>query len=150
MPGEHSRADAVDGVILVAEDDAWLDFNLDILDARALGLGKLAHILLSSLDVLDCLRGDLRNAVLDLVVGQLEGLRGPSIEFLRVGSDCFIAVGPDVLDNSLNNLRDLLVGFHGRAQQRRLEMSGRSHGCGGTDLVHFRKCDAGQGCWRLG
>lgn len=115
MLGEHSRPDAVDRAVLVAEDDSWLDFNLNILDARALGLCKLADILLSGLDILDCLRGDLHNAVLDLVVGQLEGLGGPFIEFLRVGPHCLVTVSPDVLDNSLNYLRDLRIGFHGRA-----------------------------------
>ena len=69
--------------VLVTEDDARHGFNFDVGHAVALSLRKNAHLLLRKLDVVQLLRGQLRDQIIDLGLRQSERFGRVAIKLFR-------------------------------------------------------------------
>ncbi len=79
----HVAADRIHRDILMAEHHTRQRLDLDILERGALVLGEVAHLLLREADVVEIAARKLRQAVLDLGVGQPIVLAIPIVELHR-------------------------------------------------------------------
>ena len=110
-------ADALDGYVLVAEDDARQRLDLDVAQRVALGLREVAHLGLGEPDIRDRVLGDLRDDGGDVVVAQPEGGRGPLVEFLRKLAHGRVAARRHVGEYAFDGLLDLAIGRLGRRRR---------------------------------
>jgi hypothetical protein len=92
--------------MFVAEDHARQRLDLDVEHGRPLMLREIAHLGLRKFDVVDIALRQLRQAVLDLGIGQPKILSIPMIEFDRQFANRLVAalfdVGQDGLDGRAN------------------------------------------------
>ena len=102
----HIAADRVDRDVLVAEHDARQRLDLDVAHRRLLVLGEIAHLGLGEFDVVEVALCELRQAALDLSIGEAEILAVPGIELDGKLADRGVAalldVGQDGLDRGAN------------------------------------------------
>ena len=103
-------ADAPDWDVLLAQMDARLDLELEILQRGFLCLSEGADIVLDFFDVGDDLFGDLRYDLLNLRGRELERGRLPFIELGGVLAHSGVAVGADVGDHIADDAWDVGVG----------------------------------------
>lgn len=81
-PAGDVATDALDGVVALAEEDAGLRLDLEILDRVALGAREERHVALHRLDVFDCLCRDGGDDAVDIGCRELEGCGRPFVELL--------------------------------------------------------------------
>ena len=95
----------------MAKPNAWQRLHLDVAQCGALHLGKAADLRLRELDVLDHLRRQAVDQRLDLRRRQPEILRLPLVELHRQLAHRRVAAPHDVVEDRLDGLAHLAVGF---------------------------------------
>ena len=106
FPARHIAADRIDRNVLVAEHHARQRLDLDVEHRFALMLREIAHLFLREPDVVEIAPRQLRQAVLDLGVGEPEILAVPLVELDRQFADRSIAALFDIGQNPFHRGAD--------------------------------------------
>ena len=97
--------------VFVPEDHTWQGLNLDILHAVALGLGKIAHLLLGKFDVGHIFRADLSHQRLDFRGAEPIALAVIPIEFIGQFPNSHISPSLDILQSCGDHFRRFCIFF---------------------------------------
>ena len=124
MPGGQVGADATDGDVAVADEQAGRDLALDVADAAQLQLREALHALVAQIESLtNALVNGVAGAV-ELLAGHREPFRAPVIELLRVAADRVHAVALDLEQHRRHAFDDLGIGELAAGGQTGLQVAG--------------------------
>ena len=111
FPAGHVAADGIDRNVLVAENHARQRLDLDVAHRFTLMLREVAHLFLREPDVVEIAPGQLRQAILDLCIGQPEILAVPLVELDRQFADRCIPALFDIGQNPFHRGADFRIVF---------------------------------------
>ena len=124
VAGGQVGANAADGHVAVADEQAGSEFALDVAHAAELQLGKALHALVAELKTLADAGVDSVPRAVELVARHREPFRAPAVELLRMAADRVHAVALDLEQHRRHALDDLRIGELAAGGQTGLQVVG--------------------------